>query len=118
MFLVAVETTASLQRIHLKMAALLQVSWPRLIRQIVIPAVLPALATGVRMTFGLEFLGLLLAEMFSSSSGIGYELLRNISLVQMENTVGTVMLILAMALPPTIALQWLETRITSKFGGR
>ncbi|MGF0313601.1 ABC transporter permease [Rhodococcus sp. IEGM1428] len=118
MFLVAVEATASVQRIHLKMAASLQVSWPRLIRQIVIPAVLPALATGMRMTFGLAFLGLLLAEMFSSSSGIGYELLRNVSLVRMENIMGTVVLILVMALPPTIALQWLESRITSKYGGQ
>lgn len=31
---------------------------------------------------------------------------------------GTVVLILVMALPPTIALQWLESRITSKYGGR
>ncbi|WP_254924229.1 MULTISPECIES: ABC transporter permease subunit [unclassified Rhodococcus (in: high G+C Gram-positive bacteria)] len=89
-----------------------------MIRQIVIPAVLPALATGMQMTFGLAFLGLLLAEMFSSSSGIGYELLRNVSLVRMENIMGTVVLILVMALPPTIALQWLESRITSKYGGR
>jgi NitT/TauT family transport system permease protein len=118
MFLVAVESTAAVQRIHLKMAASLRLSRPRLIRQIVIPSVLPALATGMRMTFGLAFLGLLLAEMFSSSSGIGYELLRNVSLVRMENIMGTVVLILVMALPPTIALQWLETRITSKYGGR
>jgi hypothetical protein len=34
------------------MAASLQVSWPRLIRQIVIPAMLPALATAMRMAFG------------------------------------------------------------------
>ncbi|OZC87543.1 ABC transporter [Rhodococcus sp. 15-649-1-2] len=117
MFLVAVESTASVQQIHLKMAASLQVGWPRLIRQVVIPSALPALATGMRMTFGLAFLGLLLAEMFSSSSGIGYELLRNVSLVRMENIMGTVVLIMVMALPPTIALQWLEHRITAKFGG-
>lgn len=117
MFLVAVESTAAVQQIHLKMAASLQVGWPRLIRQIVIPSALPALATGMRMTFGLAFLGLLLAEMFSSSSGIGYELLRNVSLVRMENIMGTVVLIMVMALPPTIALQWLEHRVTAKYGG-
>ncbi|KQU58158.1 hypothetical protein ASG84_16055 [Rhodococcus sp. Leaf278] len=60
----------------------------------------------------------LLAEMLWSSSGIGYELLRNVSLVRMEHTTGTVVPILVMALPPTIAPQWLETRITSKYGGR
>ncbi|MCZ4563377.1 hypothetical protein O4160_21270 [Rhodococcus sp. IEGM 1401] len=70
------------------------------------------------MTSGLTFLGLPLAKIFSSSSGIGYELLRNVSLVRMENIMSTVVLILVMALPPTIALQWLESRITSKYGGR
>ncbi|WP_242640185.1 ABC transporter permease subunit [Rhodococcoides fascians] len=100
------------------MAGSLQVSWPGLVRQIVIPAVLPASATTMRMTFDLAFLGLLLAEMFSSSSGIGYELLRNVSPVRVENIMGTVVLILVIASPPTIALQRLETRITSRYGGR
>ncbi|WP_256991091.1 ABC transporter permease subunit [Rhodococcus sp. 06-235-1A] len=68
------------------MAASLQVSWPGLVRQIVIPAVLPAFATTMRMTFDLAFLGLILAEMFSSSSGIGYELLRNVSLLRMKTS--------------------------------
>ena len=54
--------------------------------------------------------------MFSSPIGIGYELLRNVSLVRIENILGAVVLILVMALPPTIVLQWLETRITSKYG--
>ena len=77
-----------------------------------------ALTTGMRMTFGLAFLGLPLAETFSLSSGIGYELLSNLSLVRMGNIIGTVVLTLVTALPPSIALQWLKIRITTKYGGR
>lgn len=56
--------------------------------------------------------------MFSSSDGIAYELLHNVSLVSMENIPGAVVLILVMALPLTIAQQSLETLVASKYGGR
>ncbi|MFI1459179.1 ABC transporter permease [Nocardia carnea] len=117
MLIMAVESATAVNPLHLKMAASLRMSRPRLIRQIIVPSTLPALATGMRTTFGLAFLGLLLAEMFSSSSGIGYEMLRNVSLIRMENIMGTVVLIVVIALPPTIALQALENRITARFGG-
>lgn len=117
MFIMAVESTAAVNPLHLKMAASLRMSRIALIRRIIVPSTLPALATGMRTTFGLAFLGLLLAEMFSSSSGIGYEMLRNVSLIRMENIMGTVVLIVVIALPPTIALQALEHRIATRFGG-
>ncbi|GAA5065025.1 ABC transporter permease [Nocardia callitridis] len=117
MFIMAVESTSAVHPLHLKMAASLRMGWPRLIRQIIVPATLPALATATRTTFGLAFLGLLLAEMFSSSSGIGYEMLRNVSLIRMENIMGTVVLIVVIALPPTIALQAIEHRVAARFGG-
>ncbi|MCX0272923.1 ABC transporter permease subunit [Nocardia zapadnayensis] len=117
MFIMAVESAAAVNPLHLKMAASLRMSRIALIRRIIVPSTLPALATGMRTTFGLAFLGLLLAEMFSSSSGIGYEMLRNVSLIRMENIMGTVVLIVVIALPPTIALQALEHRIATRFGG-
>ncbi|MEV0111441.1 ABC transporter permease subunit [Nocardia sp. NPDC050799] len=117
MLIMAVESASAVNPLHLKMAASLRMSRPRLVRQIIVPATLPALATATRTTFGLAFLGLLLAEMFSSSSGIGYEMLRNVSLIRMENIMGTVVLIVVIALPPTIALQALEHRITARFSG-
>lgn len=116
MFLIAVEATAAVNRLHLKMAASLQMGWLSLLRRIVIPSVLPALVTGMRLTFGLTVLGLLLAEMFSSSSGLGYELLRNVTLVRMGNILGEVVLIGVLALLPTLLLGLLERRVQRRFG--
>ncbi|MEU6409017.1 ABC transporter permease subunit [Microbispora sp. NPDC046933] len=117
MFLIVVEATAAVSRVHLKLAAVLRLSLPRLLWQIVVPSVLPALATGLRLTFGLTFLGLLLAEMFSGSSGLGFEILRNVTLVRMERIVGEVILIAALALIPTLLLQALERQVHRRFGG-
>jgi NitT/TauT family transport system permease protein len=61
-------------------------------------------------------LGLLLAEMFSGSSGIGFEILRNVTLARMENILGEVILIAGLALIPTLALQVLERRVHRRFG--
>jgi NitT/TauT family transport system permease protein len=117
MFLIAAEATAGVSRLHLKLAASLRLNRIRVLRQIVVPSVLPSLATGLRLTFGLTFLGLILAEMFSGTSGLGYELMRNVALVQMGNIVGEVVMIAVLALLPTLALQFAERRIYRRFGG-
>lgn len=115
MFLIMVEATAGVSRLHLKMSASLGMSRGSLLRRIVVPSVLPFLASGMRLCFGLTLIGLLLAEMFSGSSGLGYELLRNLSLARVENIIGQVILIGVLALVPTLALQQLESRIRNRY---
>lgn len=115
MFLIMVEATAGVSRLHLKMAASLGMSRWTLLRRIVAPSVLPSLASGMRLCFGLTLIGLLLAEMFSGSSGLGYELLRNLSLARVENIIGQVILIGFLALVPTLTLQLLELRVRNRY---
>jgi NitT/TauT family transport system permease protein len=117
MFLLVAESTAAVSRLHLKLAASLRLGWARLLWHIVLPSIMPAIASGLRLTFGLTFLGLLLAEMFSGSSGLGYELVRNITLAKMGNIMGEVILIATMALVPTLFLQGLERQVRHRFGG-
>lgn len=115
MFLIMVEATASVSRLHLKMSASLGMSRTSLMRCIIVPSVLPSFAAGMRLCFGLTLIGLLLAEMFSGSTGLGYELLRNLSLARVENIMGQVVLIGVLALIPTLALQQLEARIRNRY---
>lgn len=117
MFLIVSEATAAVSRLHLKLAASLRMSWPRLLWTIVVPSITPAIVSGLRLSFGLTFLGLLLAEMFSGSSGLGYELVRNVTMARMENIMGEVILIAGLALLPTLALQTLERRVQHRFKG-
>lgn len=115
MFLIMVEATAGVSRLHLKLSASLGMSRASLLRRIVVPSVLPSLAAGMRLCFGLTLIGLLLAEMFSAASGLGYELLRNVALGRVENIMGQVVLIGLLALIPTMALQQLEVRIRRRY---
>ncbi|MXP23844.1 ABC transporter permease subunit [Gordonia sp. HNM0687] len=115
MFLIMVEATSNVSRLHLKLAASLGMSRISLMRRIVVPSVLPSFASGMRLCFGLTLIGLILAEMFSSSTGLGYELLRNLSLARVEDILGQVILIGLLALIPTFALQYLEIRIRNRY---
>lgn len=117
MVLIVMGATASVDRIYLKLAASLRLGVMSLIRYILIPSILPALATGMRLTFGLTFLGLILAQMFAGNGGLGYELLQNVSLVRMDAIVGEVLLVAAIAVVPTALLKFGEQRIYSRFGG-
>lgn len=116
MLLIVLEGAAAVQLVHLKLAASLNLSYPALIRKIVLPSMVPSLATGARLTFGLTFVGLLVVEMFSGTQGIGYELLRNVTLVRLQDILGDVVLIAVIALVPTLILRWLEVRARARFG--
>jgi NitT/TauT family transport system permease protein len=68
----------------------------------------------MRVSFGLTFVGLILAEMFSGTTGLGYELLRNVTQVRMANILGEVLLITVIALIPTVALKYFELRVKAR----
>jgi NitT/TauT family transport system permease protein len=118
MMLIIVGATTGVDRTHLKLAASLRLPTSRVIRQIVIPSVVPSAVTGMRLTFGLTFLGLLIAELLGGSAGLGGELLRNVQLVRMGHIVGEVVLIAIIALVPTMVLLRLEHRVIARFTGR
>jgi NitT/TauT family transport system permease protein len=118
MFLIAAEAGRGVLQAHLKLAASLRVGDLRVLTKIVWPAVMPAVATGLRLTFGFTFLGLIIAEMFAGSSGLGQQLLRNVALARMEYIAGEIVLIAVLALVPFLLLTWLERRINDRFGSR
>ncbi|MCE0763697.1 ABC transporter permease subunit [Pseudonocardia kujensis] len=116
MVLLVSAAAAAVPPLPLKLAASLRMSTPAVITKIVLPSILPAFAGALRLTFGLTFLGLLIAEMFTGVSGLGYELLRNVPLVRMGDIVGEVVLVILIALAPAIGLRTLETRVRARFG--
>ena len=116
MFLLVVEGTVSVSVLHLKLGASLRMGFPSLFRRILLPSLLPTVVTAMRISFGLTFLGLLLAEMFSGSSGLGFELLRNMTQVRMASIMGEVILIAGIALVPTLLITWAEQKVGTRFG--
>jgi NitT/TauT family transport system permease protein/sulfonate transport system permease protein len=56
----------------LELSRSLELSFPRHLRSVLIPAALPQIITGLRLGFGYSWRALLGAELFASASGLGY----------------------------------------------
>ena len=51
------------------------IGWPQALRQIVLPAALPSILTGMRISLGIALIVAVVAEMITGNSGIGYFIL-------------------------------------------
>jgi NitT/TauT family transport system permease protein len=74
-FPLVVQTTAgvhTIERQYLRAAANFGVSRPKLFFQVVIPAVLPQVIVGMRVSLGVAWLVVVAAEMIALRSGLGY----------------------------------------------
>lgn len=53
-------------------ASVLEFNWHRKITRLILPAALPNILLGVRLSLGIAWLGLVVAELMGSSAGVGY----------------------------------------------
>src|SRR5699024_23882 len=77
--LMVMAATQSMDRTYVKLADALVLTPIQRLRYILIPALLPAIVTALRIAFGLTLLGLILGEMFSATTGLGRELVSNVA---------------------------------------
>lgn len=114
--LLVMAATQAMDKNLLKLAKVLVMPWHVRLRTILIPALLPAIVTALRIAFGLTLLGLILAEMFSAESGLGRELVSNVANVRIDRIAGQVVFIAVIAVVPGFALRWMENRVTKRYG--
>jgi nitrate/nitrite transport system permease protein len=62
---------ASVDRDHLNVARVLQLSWTQRVRRIVIPSALPWIFSGLRLSLGVGWMVLIAAEMLAQNPGLG-----------------------------------------------
>jgi nitrate/nitrite transport system permease protein len=62
---------ASVDRDLINVARVLRLSWPRRITRIVLPAALPLIFTGMRLSLGVGWMVLIAAEMLAQNPGLG-----------------------------------------------
>lgn len=115
MALLVMAATAAMDRNLLRLADALVLPWHAKMQKILIPALLPTIVTALRTAFGLTLMGLILAGMFSASSGLGHELVNNIANVRVERITGQVLMIVVLAVVPGLTLRWLENRVTQRY---
>ena len=104
--------TRNVSEVMLKVGRSLRLSRLQLFRTIVFPAILPSLVAGLRIGFGVTFLGVVLSQMFAARSGLGYVLVQSVSLHDMPRLYGLVLLLTVFAFAVNGAFLLWERRLT------
>jgi NitT/TauT family transport system permease protein len=104
--------TRNVSEVMLKVGRALRLSRLQLFRTIVFPAILPSLVAGLRIGFGVTFLGVVLSQMFAARSGLGYVLVQSVSLHDMPRLYGLVLLLTLFAFAVNGAFLLWERHLT------
>ena len=89
----------NLPPVLIRTARVLRLSPGRMMRWVLVPACLPDIVNGLRISFSLSLLGVLIGEMFSSQRGLGFLLVNGMAQhnVPLSTAVVTVIVIVAIA---------------------
>lgn len=104
--------TRNVSEVMLKVGRSLRLSRLQLFRTIVFPAIRPSMVAGLRIGFGVTFLGVVLSQMFAARSGLGYVLVQSVSLHDMPRLYGLVLLLTLFAFAVNGAFLLWERRLT------
>jgi NitT/TauT family transport system permease protein len=113
-FPVAIFTMNGLRNVapvHRKTARMLRLSPAATVANVLVPAALPEILTGIRIGFAVTLLGTLIAELFASTSGIGFALLRAADVHDVVDILALTMLLFAFAATANALLHFVERRV-------
>lgn len=85
--------TQNVGEVMFKVGRSLRLSRLQLFRSVVFPSILPSMVAGLRIGFGVTFLGVVLAQMFAAKSGLGFVLIQSVELHDMPQLYGLVALL-------------------------
>jgi ABC-type nitrate/sulfonate/bicarbonate transport system permease component len=78
---------------------------------VLLPFSVPYIAAGIRLAIGRGLVGMVVAEFFTSISGLGYMITRYAHIFETDKTFVPVLLLMALGVAMTSALKWVERRI-------
>jgi len=104
----AVRTT---RPILIKTGRVLKLSPAVMVREILFPAAVPEIFTGIRVGFSLTLIGTVLGEMFAAQRGLGYMLMSAISLYNIELIMSITFLLVVLAATVNMALLVIDRRL-------
>jgi NitT/TauT family transport system permease protein len=109
LIIICADATATVPEVRHKLARAYGMSFLAQARHILLPSIVPSVVAGLRLAFGLCFLGLIVAEMFAAYEGMGFRLIRFMTLAQTPQIFAGVLLIAFVALFGTfLFLLWQE----------
>jgi NitT/TauT family transport system permease protein len=97
--------------VYLKAARTLHLSQRQIILNVLLPATLPEVVTGLRIGFTLTLLGVLLAEMFAAKHGMGFLIINAMQLLQTEEMLTVAVMLFVFAAAANALMLWVEHRM-------
>jgi NitT/TauT family transport system permease protein len=80
-------------------------------QDVLLPFALPYIAAGVRLAIGRGLVGMVIAEFYTTISGLGFMITRYANNFEMDKTFVPVIVLMALGVSFTSGLKWLERRI-------
>ena len=76
-----------------------------------LPFALPYIAAGVRLAIGRGLVGMVIAEFYTTISGLGFMISRYANIFETDKTFVPVILLMFLGITLTSSLKWVERRI-------
>jgi len=83
----------------------------RMWRDVLLPFAVPYIAAGVRLAIGRGLVGMIIAEFYTTISGLGFMITRYANNFEMDKTFVPVIVLMVLGVSLTAGLKWLERRI-------
>ncbi len=109
--LFAMNAIRAMPPVLLRTARALRLSPAATVRTVMLPAVLPELATGLRVGTSLTLLGVLIGEMFASQRGLGFLIANAVGLNDTATILAVTLLVAVIAVATNTALLAVEHRL-------
>lgn len=108
MMLIVINAIQSMNQTLPKTARVLRLSRMQTLGTVIIPAMAPEVVTGMRISFSITFLGVMIGEMFASNRGLGYMLMNSININDTATIMGVTLLVAIFAVTVNAALLALD----------
>lgn len=83
----------------------------RMWQDVLLPFALPYIAAGIRLAIGRGLVGMVIAEFYTTISGLGYMITRYANIFETDKTFVPIILLMFLGITLTAALKWVERRI-------
>jgi NitT/TauT family transport system permease protein len=112
MILIGMNAIRSMNPTYRLTARVMRLTHEQTLRTIVIPAVVPEIVTGIRVSFSLTLLGVMIGEMFASNRGLGFLIMNGINVNDTATMMAVTVLVALVAVAINAGLLEFERRIS------
>jgi NitT/TauT family transport system permease protein len=112
--LFAMNAIRNIKPVYTQTARVLRLAPTALVRDVLLPAALPEIVTGIRVGFSLTLVGTLLGEMFGAQRGLGFLLLQAMGVHNMRTIMAVTLLLVVFAASVNAVLLAIERRLRER----